>query len=93
MEWRMVVAAVAWTSVVGLAVAGTIGGVDGLTVWAIVVGQVAMVVTGWLIGEKVLTRLHDEAALVHREMAEQSFERVAARVADLLRGEKVTSLR
>lgn len=94
MEVRGLAAAVAWTAVVALAVARTTTNTMGLTVWAMVAGQVAMVLTGWLILERIVTRLHEEALREQRDLDDRAVERIASRLAGMLREDlKLTSVR
>jgi hypothetical protein len=83
-----------WTVVVALALARVLTHVTGLTVWAVLIGQVAMVLTGWLILERVMIRVRNEAMSQCREMNDRSVERIATRLAEVLRDQtNVSSLR
>lgn len=97
MELREVhapLAAVAWTGVTALALARALTGAPGLTVWAVLVGQLAVLLTGWIIVEHVAERLERDSMRRHQELDERMVERVANRLADVLRDQNnVSSLR
>lgn len=93
MEWRALLATVSWTSVVGLAIARTLAGAEDLTVWAFLVAQVAMVLTVWLVVERVVARAAAEVIQELRALDDQMADGVARRLASAVREDNVASLR
>lgn len=93
MEWKVVGAAAAWTATIALAIARATTGMSGMAVWAILLGQVAMVFTGWLIVEDLMDRCRRRLIDEQRQMYDAAVERVAVRLAEALREGGVSSLR
>lgn len=82
---RAVMASVAWTSVLALAVARTMVETTELTVWVVLVSQVAVMLTTWLVFETVVERATADAMHELRAMDDRTVERVASRLAAVVR--------
>lgn len=57
---RTTLAAAGWTAVAGLAIARTLAGIEYLTVWAIVLGQISLLFTGWILMQDMMERQQQE---------------------------------
>lgn len=53
---RMTISGALWTAVLGMAMTRSVGGIEWLTVWTIVVAQAATVATLWLVGQHLVER-------------------------------------
>lgn len=53
---RMTFSATMWTATLGLTIARTVAQIEALGLWAIIVGQVAIITTIWLVGQDLLER-------------------------------------
>ncbi len=84
MDWRVVASAVAWTTVLGMAVARGFSDIPQLTVWALFAGQIALVFTGWLIGERLVATAQAAALERQGEIEAACVERVARRITEML---------
>lgn len=93
MTKRMVLAAVCWTITAALGVARTLGGAQDFTVWALVLGLVGVILTGWMIAEDLACRMLERALVDNRAREDRMVERVALRLAQALREERLTSVR
>lgn len=80
-------AAVMWTAAVAMALARTFTSTAGLTVWALLLGQAAMVLTGWIIMDRTVVKVYCEAIEAHKKLSDEMVERVASELAGILRND------
>lgn len=79
---------------VALALARTVTGAPIWTVWVIITVQLAVMFTGWLVGEYLLDDCRRRVVAEQRKMHDAAVELTATKLAQALRGEEnVTNLR
>lgn len=93
MHKRLIAAAICWTVVAALAIARTLGGAQDFTVWGLVLGLVATIVTGSMLAEEIAERMLKKALRDNEAREDRMVQRVATRIVEILREDRVTHLR
>jgi hypothetical protein len=90
---RMAGATICWTLLVVLALVWSLEDVGKLTVWIIILAQVTLLLTGWILAEDIGRRMVARAMRENEDRENRMVEQVARRLAEALREERLTSVR